>query len=584
MNDIKVIHLNSKNADVITETNDESRLTVLNYYLKKPIILNDDYDVSVSNFSLKKDINNQIIVHDNALSTVVNSSSTREILPTLYNSNVIEETFYNIILYEFDGANFIATSGRATINVTQTLPDITTGQINVYEISAIGDGFTLNNFLYVDKDDLTGTFNSYTNRYGEVKITGLISDIPKTIVNYANVIINPAGSDPINERTYDDMILYESDGAGWYIDSGVRCNVGVALPYVGANFANINILSITTPSSGLSLNQILYIDKNLIIDGEPSMTYNTRFAEYQISEVLNGLDSLVLSSNVEILANERQNNFIGGYVVDNVPVLISDGSSGYITSDATAKMTVIDTPINNNTGRANIMSFTNGGSGFFVGDIIYIDKENLVVDYNTYDPNFRYAQYEVTAITKDDGITISAGNYGLSTYEIGNWYYDIPDKNTRVYIDVIDPPGFSISAYIKKVTGERLNFTLNETFNIQNSQMVNANTGGGGFGKTGIPLQIQINNLTNFVYSAFPYEITLENLSYNHTNYFNSNNKYNPTIISYDPVKGILHHKEVSLTLTKQIISQFTIGINRLIGSDDNLNIILNLKKKNIFN
>ena len=577
---IKVIHLNSKNADVTFE---KDETTFLTYYLKKPIILNDDYDVSVSNFSLKKDINNQIIIHDNALSTVSNSSSTREILPKLYNTNVVENTVYNVILYEFDGTNFIATAGRATINVTQTLPDITTGQINVFEISAIGDGFTLNNFLYVDKDALTGTFNSYTNRYGEVKITGLITDVPKTIINYANVIINPAGSDPINERTYDDMILYKSDGAGWYTDSGVRCNVGVALPYAGANFANINILSITTPSSGLSLNQILYIDKDLIIDGESTMTYNTRFAEYQISTVLNGLNSLVLSANVEILANERETDFIGGYVVDNVPVLISDGSGGYITSDATAKMTVIDTPINNNTGRANIMSFTNGGTGFFVGDIIYIDKENLVVDYNTYDPSSRYAQYEVTAITKDDGITISAGNYGLSTYEIGNWYYDIPDKNTRVFIDVIDPPGFSIGAYIKKVTGERLGFTLNETFNIQNSEMVNANTGqASGFGKTGIPLQIQINNLTNFVYSAFPYEITLENLLYNHTNYFNSNNKYNPTLISYDPVKGILHHKEVSLTLSKQIISQISIGINRLIGSDDNLNIILNLKKKYI--
>ena len=575
---IKVIHLNSKNADVISEKNETTFLT---YYLKKPIILDDDYDVSVSNFSLKKDINNQIIIHDNALSTVSNSSSTREILPKLYNTNVVENTVYNVTLYEFDGTNFIATAGRATINVTQTLPDITTGQINVFEISAIGDGFTLNNFLYVDKNALTGTFNSYTNRYGEVKITGLITDVPKTIINYANVIINPAGSDPINERTYDDMILYKSDGSGWYTDSGVRCNVGVALPYAGANFANINILSITTPSSGLSLNQILYIDKDLIIDGEPTMTYNTRFAEYQISEVLNGLDTLVLSANVEILANERETDFIGGYVVSDVPVLISDGSSGYITSDATANITVIDTPTGDNTGRSNIMSFSNGGTGFFVDDIIYIDKENLVVDYNRYDPNDRYAQYEVTAITKDDGIIISAGNYGLSSYEIGNWYYDIPDKNTRVFIDVIDPPGFSISYYIKKVTGERLGFTLNQTFNIQNSELVNENTGGN-FGNTGIPLQIQINNLTNFVYSSFPYEITLENLLHNHTRYFNSNNKYNPTLISYDPVKGILHHKEVSLTLSKQIISQFTIGINRLIGSDDNLNIILKLKKKYI--
>ena len=578
----KYINLNSKDADVYSEDGDKSFLT---YYLKNPIILNDDYDIKVENFSLKKDINNVIILHDNALSSVSNSSSTREILPKLYNTNVVENTIYNVVLYEFDGANFVATAARATINVTQTLPDLTTGQINVFEISNPGDGFTLNNFLYVDKDALTGTFNSYTNRYAEVKITDIIDDVIKTLVDYSTRVIYPATSNPINETTFSNVILYEDDGAGWYIDSGVRINCEVAYPFAGATTALVSLTSVVNPGSGLELNQFLYLDKSTLVASQPTMTYLAaeRFAKFQITEVLEGVSELVLSSNVEILANERQTDFIGGYVVNDVPVLTSDGSGGYITSDATANITVIDTPINDNTGRANIMTFSNEGSGFFVGDIIYIDKEHLVADYNTYDPAARYAQYEVTGLTRDDGVIISAGNYGLSTYELGSWYYDIPGRNTRVYIDVIDPPGFSISAYIKKVTGERLNFTLNETFNIQNSEMKNANTNGGGFGKTGIPLQIQINNLTNFVYSSFPYEITLENLMYNNFNYFNSNNNFKPLLIYYDPIKGLLKHDRVVLTLTKQIISQITIGINRLIGSEDNLNIGLIMKKKNIF-
>lgn len=589
-NDFKFIHLNSKDYDEYVEKGVNSEMT---FYMKNPIILEEEYDVKVVNFSLKKTINSSILVYDSGLSAVDNASATREILPSFYNTNVIEKDYNNITLYEWDGVSaFLPTDARATISTTQTTPDLTTGQINITDISDAGSGFVLNNFLYVDKNDITADENTYTNRYGEIKITNIVDDdIIKTLSNYADRNINAATASPINETTFNNIFLYEDDGAGWYIDSGVRVNVEVAYPYAGATFANINITALTNGGTDIALNQILYLDKSYIIQNEPTMTYQVRFAKYQATEMINGVGSVVLSANVEILANEVESDFVSGSVYEDVTVYIANPDVfGKLPTDARANVGVLANPIGNN-GNANIVSFPVPGIGFKTGNSIFIDKEDLVQTYNRYDPATRYAEYVITAVIDDDDLTLDfagSNNYGYDQYGIidvpdGLYYYDVPNKNTRIYIEVTSPPGFTRTARLNRVEGTREGFVVGEIITLTRNDVISVETGEHWRKQLSSgDLKAQVLSLTSTTFAAYGYEVTLDNLRYNNMIYTNSNKNFKPVIMRADPVNKNIQNSNVVLTLEKQIINQITLGFNRRIDTADNLNIGLLLKRKKI--
>ena len=586
-NDFKFINLNNKHYDKYVENGSKSEMT---FYMKNPIILEEEYDVKVVNFSLNKTINSSILVYNSGLSTVDNTLASREILPSFYNTNVIEKDYYNIILYEWDGVSaFLETDARATVRVTQTEPDLTTGQINIIDISDAGSGFILNNYLYVDKNDLTATENSYTNRYGEIKITSIVDDdIVKTLSNYASRAIFPATNNPINERSYNNIVLYEDDGQGWYQDSGVRVNCEVAYPYAGATFANINITEITNGGSGLTLNQILYLDKSNIIANEPTMTYTVRFAQYQATEMIDGIGSVVLSANVEILANQVEADFVSGLTYD-VPVYIANTEVfGKIQTDAEAKVVVLKNQADNN-GVANILSFNIPGVGFHQNESIFIDKEDLTQTYNRYDPANRYAEYYITGLVDDDDLTIDfagSNNYGYDQYGYidvpdGLYYYDVPNKDTRIFLEVVSPAGYTRHARLVKVEGLREGFVVDEIITFTRNDVISVETGLSWkkILSTG-DLKAKVVSLTSTIFPAYNYEITLDNLIYNNMKYTNSNNNFKPVIMRADPLNKNIQNSNTVLTLEKQIINQITLGFNRHIDDFDNLNIGLLLKKK----
>ncbi len=578
-----IVNINSDNAHK-TEllNNGETRLT---YYFKDPIVLNDEHDMIINDFHLQKNINSQIIEYENELESVFNNSVDRDILPRPYNTNVEIVSVINVILYEFDGANFVATDARATVSSVATQPDLTTGQIQVDSITVSGSGFVLNNFLYIDKDVLTNTFNTYTNRWAEIKITGLADDdVALSLITYADAVVQKATSDPINNRTYDDVILYEDDGAGWYIASGVTANIEVVTSAPTQSFANINILSITNGGTGITLNQILYVDKFYIITGEPTMTYTgARFAQYQVTSLVNGVGSVVLSANVEILADPREIAFVNDNIL-NVPLLKLEGGN-YIESGAVVEVGLnVNTP-NDNRGKATISVITEPGSRFLPFETYYIDKAVLTVNNNTYSSSSRYASYVVNTTTNNANLeVVFATNYGFNLANRGDYYYDVPDKNTRIYINIYDNQTYGNMARIRNTEGIRQGFAINDEIVIPKSDVVNVSTGLAGWNKTVASgdLKIKVLALTASVFYHFNYEIYLENILYNTTKYFNSSNDSKALIIKIDPLYKYIYENNYVLSLTPQIIQELKFIVNRELEATDNIMFSFTLKNNSL--
>ena len=578
-----IININSDNAHK-TETLDNGT-TRLTYYFKNPIVLTDEHDMIINDFHLQKRINSQIIEYENELASVFNNSLDREILPRPYNTNVESVLVINVILYEFDGANFVATDARATVSCVATQPDLTTGQIQVDAITTSGSGFVLNNFLYIDKDVLTNTFNTYTNRWAEIKITGLVDDdVALSLITYADAVVQKATSDPINNRTYDDVYLYEDDGAGWYIASGVTADVEVVTSSPTQSFANINILSITNGGSGITLNQILYIDKSYIINGEPTMTYTgPRFAQYQVTALVNGVDSVVLSANVEILADPREIAFVNDNIL-NVPLLKLESGS-YVESGAIVEVALNVNNPNDNRGKATINVITEAGRGFLPFETYYVDKAVLTVNNNTYDPASRYASFAVNTTANNANLeVVFATNYGFSTTPLGDYYYDVPDKNTRIYINLFNDQTYGNMARVRYTEGIRQGFAIDDEITIPSADIVDISTGLAGWSKSlaSGDLKIKVLSLTASVFYHFNYKIYLENILYNTTKYFNSSNDANPLIINLDPLYKYITGNNYVLSLTPQIIQELKFIVNRELEATDNIMFSFSLKNNNL--
>ena len=576
-----IIHIDSSQYDKKEEIDNEK--TRLTYYFKNPIVLTEEHDLYVNDFHLQKRINSQIIEYENELASVFNNSLDREILPRPYNTNVEIVSVVNVILYEWDGSAFQPTDARATVSSVATQPDLTTGQIQVDAITTPGTGFVLNNFLYIDKDVLTNTFNTYTNRWAEIKITQLVDDdVALTLITYADAVLQKATVDPINNRTYDDVILYEDDGAGWYITSGVSANVEVTTSSPTQSFANINILSITNGGSGISLNQILYIDKSYLITGEPTMTYTgPRFAKYQVTSLVNGLGSVVLSANVEILANPREIAFVND-LITNVPLLKLEGGS-YLESGAVVDVSIFANPTNDNRGKANINNIVNGGSKFLPFETYYIDKDVITQNNNTYDPASRYSSYVINTTSNNQNLeVVFQTNYGFNTTPLGDYYYDIPDKDTRIYINLYNDQTYGNMARIRYTEGVRQGFAINDEITIPSSDIIDISTGLAGWSKSvsSGDLKIKVLSLTASVFYHYNYELSLENIMYNTTKYFNSNNDGKCVILKIDPLYKYINNNLPSVCLTRQIIQELKIIVNRIFEVENFL-LTISLKKNN---
>ena len=587
----KVVKISSEDADNVENISLDNYSSRLTFYFRNPIILNEIYDLNILNFNVKKSfIGNTIRYREltNGIGSFSTDTTLNIITPTMYNTVVENITTLDVTILRWDGSAFIASDARAQIAVQKNANNANGAIVSAFYTTA-GSGFAINDFVYIDKDQIIGTYNSYTNRYAEFKINALTdTDVLLEVSNYATRTIQPAGGLSINERSYTNISLYRDDGSGWYEYADASVNCEVALPYAGATFANINITSIYYGGSGHSLTDFLYIDKEAIIAGEPSMTYNVRFAKYQVSALVNGINTSVLSANVEMLPNPRENTIVGGAVYNNIPLLTLLN----VDTGARAKCTVIASPVpGDNTARLNIMQITNIGGGFSISDDFYIDKE-LVVPPNTYVLADRYAKYTVTSLDNSgrDIEIVNNTNWGYNSIaNEGLWYYDIPNTSTRVHFEIYTPVGYSRQARILSLSGgEYLNWSVGDIIDIVNADVVLEVTtsyltaGHIGVVKSYGNLQMEV--LTTTVVSSVGelYKLAFENIKYNNQYYFNSNKKGQPSFLTTDLIQKGIYNNTPKLTLEPQIISELKILLNRQIQANEVIDITFLLKKNNL--
>ena len=594
--DYKIVKVSSSDADKVENINLDEYKSRLTFYFKNPIILNEIYDLNILNFNVKKSFVGETIRFRqdlDGIGTFSTDATTNIIKPTLYNSVVENITTIDVPILRWDGSAFQTSDALAQIAVQKNANDANGSIVSAFYTTA-GTGFALNDYVYIDKNVITANFNSYTNRYAEFKINALTdTDVLLELSNYANRTISPAISGtPINERSYTDITLWRDDGSGWYEYGNATANCEVALPYSGATFANINITSIYYGGSGHSLNDFLYIDKEAIIAGEPSMTYpiGGRFAKYQVSGLVNGINTSVLSANVEILPNERENDIVGGAVYFNLPLLTLLN----VDTGARATATVIASPTaGDNTARLNIMDITNTGSGFgfSIADDFYIDKD-LVIPPNTYDAIDRYAKYTISTLDTSgrDLEIVNATNYGYnSSFNEGLWYYDIPNTNTRIHFEVYTPQGFSRQARILSISGgDSFGWEVDDVIDLVNADVVlevsgvAGTAGTAGIGKAYGNLQIKVISTTTITSVGELYKLSFENIKYNNQYYFNSNKKGQPHFLTTDLIQKGIYNKTPKLTLEPQIISELKILLNREIQSNENIDLTFLLKKNSL--
>jgi len=592
--DYKIVKISSTDADKVENISLNDYKSRLTFYFRNPIILNEIYDLNLLNFNVKKSFIGETIrwcENLDGIGTFTTDTTTNIIKPTLYNSVVENITTIDVPILRWDGSAFQTSDGLAQIAVQKNANDANGSIVSVFHTTA-GTGFVLNDYIYIDKNNITANFNSYTNRYAEFKINALTdTDVLLELSNYADRTINPAVyGTAINERSYTAISLWRDDGAGWYEFADARANCEVKLPYSGATFANIDITSIYYGGSGHSLNDFVYIDKEAIIAGEPSMTYPSggRFAKYQVSGLVNGINTSVLSANVEILPNERENDIVGGEVYHNLPLLtLLNEDTG-----ARATATVIASPVaGQNIANLNILDITNKGSGFSIGDDFYIDKD-LVIPPNTYDAIDRYAKYTISTLSTDgrDIEIVNATNYGYnSSFNEGLWYYDIPNTNTRIHFEVFTPNGFSRQARILRISGDDyFGYEIDDVIDLVNADVVlevsgvAGTAGTSGIGKLFGNLQIKVLSTTSIASVGEIYKLAFENIKYNNQYYFNSNKKGQPHFLTTDLIQKGIYNNTPKLTLEPQIISELKILLNRQVQSNEIIDLTFLLKKNNI--
>jgi len=603
--DYKIIRLNSSNADrnddlttlVNYDGEYDNRLT---FYFKNPIILNEDYDLSIHSFTTNK-IRNGNTIYYPAETFGINSfynydTTADELIPETINQEIIEETISGVRIWDFDTQSQSFYPRDAYITVRIEKKEDGTGYIYFESVDTRGSGFAVGDYINIDKQELVDKTGNYTfnptyryagfdvdtlNGASEIKTVSIDATGNQTILSYATGV-------PVTEGTFYNIPLYIPDGDGWYDYAGVRCNARV-VSTTGTNYGRVLIDEITIGGSGFALADKVYLDKFTVIDGVYPNTYSAsaRFASFNVSALVKGIGNLITPPNSitqEILPNPTTLAFVNTNY-DNVPFYkLVNGN--YVESGATGFVVVLKNPDPDVNGRVIFETITDAGSGFSVDDTLYIDKAYITQNENSYNPAERYISFQVQSLTSSAGLgnveVVNITNYGFDYVPLGNYTWSDPYSSIKITFELYDPPGFSKQVRIISVEGTGYEYSVGQ-YEIPNSEVVEVSTGTVGWGKNYGNLKIEITSNYPIAYDEIVYKVALENVKYDFMKYKNSNQDGSAMILVSDVSKSTIDLYNQVLTLTPQIISELKVLVKQPILQGEQIDIALLLKKNSIY-
>ena len=210
---------------------------------------------------------------------------------------------------------------------------------------------------------------------------------------------------------------------------------------------------------------------------------------------------------------------------------------------------------------------------------------------NTYFSN-RFISFDGVSLVDDSAdrdIVILSGNYGYEIYGTilvanGIYYYDVPNKNTRIFIEIFKPSNATPGARIISITGGE-GFIVGDTIEFLRNEVVRQDTGVKGWSKDissgNLILQVVSVSASNF--TTYNVNFYLENILYNNSKYFNSSCFTKCKIFHIDLFRKYLQNDNVILSFTPQIIQSIEIFVDKTLDEIEDFEFCLNLEKNNIY-
>ena len=165
---------------------------------------------------------------------------------------------------------------------------------------------------------------------------------------------------------------------------------------------------------------------------------------------------------------------------------------------------------------------------------------------------------------------------------VGVYYYDVPNKNTRVFIEIINPSNATPSARINSISGGE-GFAIGDTIEFLKADVVRQDTGVRGWSKDNSSgnLILEVINMSQTIYNNIEYKFGLENIKYDNMKYKNSDRDGNPVILMTDAKQNTIDLNTPVLTVIPQVISEIKLLVKQKLQVNENIHVSLLLEKKN---